>query len=163
VAIVIVWFGLVMVAQAFQEIPKAHCVAVAFGLLPMLASWGLQLVDLALRKGGSSLLEAAPKFGDELAVYGLIAMSQGALLVSMVWAAALAYIVDRRFLPAAVWLLAGAVLSFFGLIHAYELGPAGIANKLGMLAAPEFAASYAAAAMILLGCYFYERRHLSPE
>ncbi len=73
-----------MVAQAFQEIPKSHCIAVAFGLLPMLASWGLQLVDLALRKGGSSLLQAAPKFGEELAIYGLIALSQGALLVSMV-------------------------------------------------------------------------------
>ena len=86
VAIVIVWFGLVMVAQAFQEVPKSHCIAVAFGLLPMLASWGLQLVDSALRKGGSSLLQAAPRFGDELAIYGLIALSQGALLVSMVWA-----------------------------------------------------------------------------
>jgi len=35
VAIVIVWFGLVMVAQAFQEVPKSHCIAFAFGLLPM--------------------------------------------------------------------------------------------------------------------------------
>jgi len=158
VAIVIVWFGLVMVAQAFQEIPKSHCIAVAFGLLPMLASWGLQLVDLALRKGGSSLLQAAPKFGDELAIYGLIALSQGALLVSMVWAAALAYILDRRFLPAAGWLLAGAVLSFFGLIHAYDLNSAGIVNKLGVFAAPEFAISYAAAALFLAGCHFYIRR-----
>ena len=158
VAIVIVWFGLVMVAQAFQEIPKSHCIAVAFGLLPMLASWGLQLVDLALRKGGSSLLQAAPKFGEELAIYGLIALSQGALLVSMVWAAALAYILDRRFLPAAGWLLAGAVLSFFGLIHAYDLNSAGIVNKLGVFAAPEFAISYAAAALFLAGCHFYIRR-----
>ena len=158
VAIVIVWFGLVMVAQAFQEIPKSHCIAVAFGLLPMLASWGLQLVDLALRKGGSSLLQAAPKFGDELAIYGLIALSQGALLVSMVWAAALAYILDRRFLPAAGWLLAGSVLSFFGLIHAYDLNSAGIVNKLGVFAAPEFAISYAAAALFLAGCHFYIRR-----
>ncbi len=158
VAIVIVWFGLVMVAQAFQEIPKSHCIAVAFGLLPMLASWGLQLVDLALRKGGSSLLQAAPKFGEELAIYGLIALSQGALLVSMVWAAALAYILDRRFLPGAGWLLAGAVLSFFGLIHAYDLSPAGIVNKLGIFAAPEFAFSYAAAGLFLVGCHFYNRR-----
>jgi len=59
VAIVIVWFGLVMVAQAFQEVPKSHCIAFAFGLLPC---------DLALRKGGSSLLQAAPKFGQELAI-----------------------------------------------------------------------------------------------
>jgi len=158
VAIVIVWFGLVTVAQAFQEIPKSHCVAVAFGLLPMLAAWGLQLVDLALRKAGSNLLQAAPNFGEELAIYGLIALSQGALLVSMIWAAALAYMLDRRFLPAAGWLMAGAVLSFFGLIHAYALNPAGIVNKLGIFAAPEFAISYAAAALFLVGCHFYIRR-----
>ena len=158
VAIVIVWFGLLTVAQAFQEIPKAHCVAVAFGLLPMLAAWGLQLVDLALRKAGSSLFQAAPNFGEELAIYGLIALSQGALLVSMIWAAALAYMLDRRFLPAAGWLLAGAVLSFFGLIHAYDLNSAGIMNKLGIFAAPEFAVSYAAAAVFLVGCHFYVRR-----
>jgi AGZA family xanthine/uracil permease-like MFS transporter len=158
VAIVIVWFGLVMVAQAFQDIPKSHCIAVAFGLLPMLASWGLQLVDLALRKGGSSLFQAAPKFGEELAIYGLIALSQGALLVSMIWAAALAYILDRRFLPSAGWLLAGAVLSFFGLIHAYDLSSEGIVNKLGIFAAPEFTISYASASLFLAGCHFYNRR-----
>jgi AGZA family xanthine/uracil permease-like MFS transporter len=162
VAIVIVWFGLVMVAQAFQEIPKSHCIAVAFGLLPMLASWGLQLVDLALAQGGSSLFEAAPKFGEELAIYGLIALSQGSLLVSMIWAAALAYMLDRRFLPAAGWMLAGAALSFFGLIHAYALNPSGIVNKLGLLAAPEFSASYAAAALFLLACHFYKQRVPSP-
>jgi AGZA family xanthine/uracil permease-like MFS transporter len=158
VAIVIVWFGLVMVAQAFQEIPKSHCIAVAFGLLPMLAAWGLQLVDLALRKAGSSLLQAAPTFGEELAIYGLIALSQGALLVSMVWAAAIAYMLDLRFLRAAGWLLAGAVLSFFGLIHAYDLNSAGIVNKVEIFAAPEFAISYAAAALFLVGCHFYSRR-----
>ncbi len=163
VAIVIVWFGLVMVAQAFQEVPKSHCIAVAFGLLPMLASWGLQLVDLALRKGGLSLLQAAPTFGDELAIYGLIALSQGALLVSMVWAAAIAYMLDRRFLHAAGWLLAGSVLSFFGVIHAYDLSPAGIVNKLGIFVAPAFCISYAGAALFLAACHFYNQRYPSPE
>jgi AGZA family xanthine/uracil permease-like MFS transporter len=157
VAIVIVWFGLVMVAQAFQEVPKSHCIAVAFGLLPMLASWGLELVDLALRKGGSSLLLAAPKFGDELPIYGLIALSQGALLVSMVWAAAIAFMLDRRFLHAAGWLLAAAALSCFGFIHAYGLSPLGIVNKLGIFAAPRFAISYAVSALFLVGCHFYDR------
>jgi len=98
---VIVWFGLVMVTQAFQEVPKTHCVAVAFGLLPMLACWALELVDLALQKAGSSLFEAARRFGDELPIYGLIALSQGGLLVSMIWAAAIAYMLDRRFLHSA--------------------------------------------------------------
>jgi hypothetical protein len=76
----------------------------------------------------------------------------------MVWAAAIAYMLDRRFLPAAGWLLAGSVLSFFGLIHAYELNSAGIANKLGICAAPEFTISYAAGALFLAGCHFYIRR-----
>lgn len=158
VAIVIVWFDLVMVAQSFQEVPKSHCIAVAFGLLPMLASWGLQLVDLGVRTGGSSLFEAAPKFGQQLAIYGLIALSQGALLVSMIWAAAIAYMLDRRFLHAAGWLLAGAFLSFWGLIHAYTLNSEGVVNKVGVLAAPEFTLSYVACALFLVGCHFYYRR-----
>lgn len=159
VAIVIVWFGLVMVAQAFQEVPKSHCIAVAFGLLPMLASWALELVDLALRKAGSSLFEAAPKFGDELAIYGLIALSQGGLLVSMIWAAAIAFMLDRRFLPAAGWLLAGAALCCFGLIHAYALTPQGIENRIGLFVAPAFASSYFVAAAFLVLCHIYLRDH----
>ena len=158
VAIIIVWFGLVMIAQAFQEVPKSHCIAVAFGLLPMLASWGLQLVDLALRKGGSSLLQAAPMFGDELAIYGLIALSQGALLVSMIWAAAISHMLDRRFLPAGGWLLAAAGLSLFGLIHAYRLNADGVEARLGFFVAPEFTLSYLAAASFLGLCHLLIRR-----
>ena len=51
VAMIVVWFGLVMVAQAFTEVPKSHAIAVAFGLIPILASWAVGLIDLALRKG----------------------------------------------------------------------------------------------------------------
>jgi AGZA family xanthine/uracil permease-like MFS transporter len=158
VAIVIVWFGLVMIAQAFQEVPKSHCIAVAFGLLPMLASWGLQLVDLALRKGGSSLLQAAPKFGDELPIYGLIALSQGALLVSMIWTAAIAHMLDRRFLHTAGWFLAGTGLSLFGVIHAYGLSADGVEAKLGLFVIPGFTLSYLAAALFAVACHFLVRR-----
>jgi hypothetical protein len=102
---------------------------------------------------GSSLLQAGPKFGEELAIYGLIALSQGALLVSMLWAAAIACMLDRRFLHAAGWLVAGAALSSFGIIHAYDLSSAGIMNKLGIFVAPEFAVSYTTAALFLVGCH----------
>lgn len=155
VAIVIVWFGLVMVAQAFQEVPKSHCIAVVFGLLPMLASWALELVDLALRKAGSSLFEAAPRFGDELAIYGLIALSQGGLLVSMIWAAAIAFMLDRRLLASAAWIFAGAILCCFGFIHAYKLTPQGVENHIGLFVSPAFAVSYVLAATFLLLCHSY--------
>ena len=162
VAMVVVWFGLVMVGQAFQEVSKDHCIAVALGLIPMLASWALQLVDLAARKAGSSLFETAPRFGDELAIYGMIALSQGALLVSMVWSAVLAWIFDRRFMQAAVWLFAGSALSYFGLIHAYVLTPQGVGNKIGLFAAPAFVVTYAAGALFLVACHFYAARSARP-
>jgi AGZA family xanthine/uracil permease-like MFS transporter len=165
VTMIVVWFGLVMIGQAFTEIPKAHAVAVAFGLLPMLASWAVELIDLAVRKAGSNLMLTAPLFGDELAIYGLIALSQGALLVSMLWAASLVYLSERRFLPAAGWLFAGSTLSFFGIIHAFSLTANGVENKIGFAAAPSFAFSYALAAAFLVGCHYYHRSFpaLTPE
>jgi AGZA family xanthine/uracil permease-like MFS transporter len=162
VAIVIVWFGLAMVGQAFQEVKPAHCIAVAFGLVPMLAAWALGLVTLAAVKAGSTLYAVAPRFGDELPIAGMIAISQGAILVSMLWAAALAWIFDRRFLEAALWMAAAAGLSFFGLIHAYTLSPEGVENKPGLFAAPAFTLVYAAAALFLVGCHYYVRKVENP-
>ena len=158
VAMIVVWFGLLTVAQAFTEVPKSHAIAVAFGLIPILASWAVGLIDLALRKAGSSLLQGAPLFGEELPIYGLIALSQGALLVSMIWTAAIAFLLDRRFLPAAGWLLAAAGLSCLGLIHAFRITGRGIETILGIFAAPAFALSYLAAAAFLVVFHIYATR-----
>jgi len=80
-----------MIGQAFTEVPKAHAIAVAFRLIPMLAGWAFKLVDLSLRTAGSSLQQCAPLFGNELSIYGLIMLSQGSLLTSMLWAASISY------------------------------------------------------------------------
>jgi AGZA family xanthine/uracil permease-like MFS transporter len=157
VAFVVVWFGLAMVGQAFQEVPAAHSVAVALGLVPMLAQWVTQIVDLSIRKAGADMLTVAPRFGGELAIYGMIALGQGALLVSMIWAAALVWIIERQFVKASAWMFVAAALSCFGAIHAYRLTPQGIENRLGWWVAPEFTLSYAAAAIFLLLCQAYSR------
>jgi AGZA family xanthine/uracil permease-like MFS transporter len=146
------------VGQAFQEVSKEHCVAVALGLVPMLAAWALQLLDLTAHKSGSNLFDVAPKFGEELAIYGMIGLSQGSLLVSMVWAAALAWMFDRRFLLAALWLMVGSVLSCFGVIHAYALTAQGVENRLGFWVAPAFTISYAAGGLFLVACHYYAAR-----
>jgi hypothetical protein len=44
------------------------------------------------------------------------------------------------------------------LSHAYRLDTEGIMNKLRFFAAPEFAISYAVAAIFLVPCHFYVRR-----
>jgi AGZA family xanthine/uracil permease-like MFS transporter len=155
---VIVWFGLVTVAQAFTEVPKSQAIAVVLGLIPMLAQWASGIADTVARAAGSSLAAILPRMGSELALGGLLALGQGGLLTSMLWAAALALVIDRRFAAAAGWMAAAAILSAFGLIHAYALSPAGIEGRIGWAAAPEFALSYAAGAVFLLGCGWYARR-----
>jgi AGZA family xanthine/uracil permease-like MFS transporter len=121
----------------------------------MLAQWVTQIVDLTARESGTNLMSIAPRFGGELAIYGMIALGQGALLVSMIWAAALVWIIERRFLQASAWMLVAAVLSCFGVIHAYRLTAQGIENRLGWWVAPEFTLSYLAAALFLFACYWY--------
>jgi adenine/guanine/hypoxanthine permease len=154
---VIVWFGLVTVGQAFVEVPRTQSIAVALGLIPMLAQWAASIADTVARKAGSSLAEILPRMGTELALGGLLAIGQGALLTSMIWAAAMALIIEQRFVHAAAWMAAAAILSCFGVIHAYALTPAGIEGRLGWDSAPAFALSYSAGAAFLLFCHWYAR------
>jgi AGZA family xanthine/uracil permease-like MFS transporter len=105
--------------------------------------------------------------GGDLAMGGLIALGQGSLLTSMLWSAALALIIQRRFVPAAAWLAAAAGLSAIGIIHAYTLSSNGVESRIGWWVAPEFTLAYAAGAMFLLACawYAHTRRaeYLDPE
>ncbi len=129
-----------------------------WALVPMLAQWVTQIVDLAVRKAGKRLADlVAPRFGGELAIYGMIALGQGGLLVSMVWASALVWMIERRFLRASAWMLVAAVLACFGVIHAFQLTSQGIENHLGWWVAPEFTLSYLAAAGFLVACHAYAR------
>ena len=113
---VIVWFGVITVGQAVTEVPANQAIAVIVGLIPALSQWATGIADTVARKAGSSLMEIAPRMGGDLAMGGLIALGQGSLLTSMLWSAALAFIVQRRFAPAAAWLATAAVLSAFGVI-----------------------------------------------
>ncbi|MCU0241561.1 MAG: NCS2 family permease, partial [Vicinamibacteria bacterium] len=67
---ILIWIGIIITAQAFQEVPKAHALAVAFGLLPALAAWARVLIETALRACGSSLSQSADKFGSDFALRG---------------------------------------------------------------------------------------------
>jgi len=153
---VIVWFGLVTVGQAFVEVPANQSVAVAMGLIPMLAQWATSLLDTVLGKVGSSLEAVMSTLSgsgsSELALGGLISLGQGGLLTSMLWSATLALAVQRKFFQSAAWMGAAAVLSAFGAIHAYVLTPAGVAGRIGWWVGPEFALAYGAGALFLLLC-----------
>jgi AGZA family xanthine/uracil permease-like MFS transporter len=158
VGFIIVWFGVEVIGQAFIESGRRHGAAVAMGLLPLVCSWCLQVVGTCLARSGVTLADAVSRVGSEVPLKGLIAISQGSIMTSMVWAAATSYLLDRRFLMASLWFLGGSVLSFFGFIHTYVLTGAGVENHLGFGVNLSFALSYAVAAVFLFGCELYVRQ-----
>ena len=154
---ILLWIGMIITAQAFQEVPKKHSVAVALGLMPALAAWALLLIETALRKAGASLYDMAPKFGCDLYIYGIISLSQGFMLTCMILSAMMVFVVERQFFKAALWTVAAAVLSFFGVIHAYVLTPSGVQNHFGFGAARAYAIAYLIATLLLLALHRYNR------
>jgi AGZA family xanthine/uracil permease-like MFS transporter len=156
---ILLWIGIIITAQAFAEVPKKHSLAVALGLIPALASWALLLVNTALAKAGTGLFEVAPKFGNDLFIYGIISLSQGFMLTCMVLSSMMAFVIERQFVKAALWMLAGSVMSYFGIMHAYRLVPgAGVVNDLRPGAANDFALMYLVAAGILILLDRYRRK-----
>jgi adenine/guanine/hypoxanthine permease len=155
---ILLWIGLMMMAQTIQETPRSHALAVAMGLLPSLAAWALLLIETTLRVAGMSLVDAVPKFGTQLYLEGVIALSQGFLISSMLLSAILVFVIEGKRLLAAVWLLVAAVLSSLGLIHAYELTALGVENRFGFGEAPAFTWSYLAMGLFLMSWHFWEKR-----
>ena len=74
---------------------------------------------------------------------GLEILGGGATLAGIVLAAITVFIIERDFIKAAAFAAAGAVFTFFGLIHA---------EALGIGRTPSMVISYLGIAVILLAC-----------
>jgi AGZA family xanthine/uracil permease-like MFS transporter len=151
---IVLWIGIVMVAQAFQATPREHAPAVAVGLLPGIAAWGALMLKDGLRAGGlgtsnhpftPALVEVLR--GADVHAHGAFALEQGFLLTSMLWAALTVEVIERRFVRAAFWSWGGAVLSLVGLIHTYGYRQSDTVQELVAGRAWDFALAYG-----LLGC-----------
>ena len=59
-------------------------------------------------------------------------------------------LIERRFARAGAWAAAAALLSAFGVIHAYDLGSGGVTSRFGWMAAPDFFVGY----LFLAGLFF---------
>ena len=149
---ILLWIGIVMTSQAFQASPKPHALAVAMGLIPSLAAWLQVQIETTLRVAGTDLVSTADKFAVQgLYVHGVLALSQGFLITSVIYPAVMAFVIDRKFKQAAGWLAAASLFSAVGLIHAYRLTPGGVENHFAWFtAAPDFAIGYAVGAVLLL-------------
>jgi adenine/guanine/hypoxanthine permease len=121
---ILLYIGVVIGAQAFQATPREHAPAVILALIPNLASWAQTQVDGALNAAGTSAAKVgmAALGGAGVVYHGMELLGGGAILAGMILGAVAAFIIDRAFNRAAVYGLAGAVLSYFGFIHGAKLG-----------------------------------------
>ncbi len=158
---ILLYIGIVIVAQSFQETPREHAPAVALGIVPALAGWGLLMVETGLRAAGKSLFQVGlSRFDQEsLAIHGMISLERGFIFTSMILAAIGVALIERRFARAAAWSLAAALLSAFGIIHAYALTPSGIVSRFGFLAAPDFLIAYLLLAALFSAVGLAARNH----
>lgn len=157
---IVLWIGIVITAQAFQATPREHASAVALGLFPAVAAWGMLIVSQTLGAAGIAMarfdlaeivLRDTGAFSQAgLKLEGLVALSQGFMLTCLVWSAASACLIERQFLRAAIWMSVGAVFSFFGFVHAGELTPAGGVSHIGWATGWQWSVGYLLAAGFFL-------------
>ncbi len=125
---IVLWIGVIITAQAFQTTPREHAPAVAVGLFPAIAAWGLTVVQGAFFAAGAaavsmqSALAAEPNFEvNGFLLHGLLVMERGYIFTCMILAAIAAFLIDRKFYSAALWSLIAAAFAALGLTHAYQL------------------------------------------
>ena len=121
---ILLYIGMLIGAQAFQETPRKHAPAVVLALVPQVAAWGKMLIDNSLGAAGTNAAAVGfDKLGQAGILYqGLGVLGGGAILVSLILAAMAVFIIEREFLKAAAFAAAGAVLSFFGFMHSESIG-----------------------------------------
>jgi AGZA family xanthine/uracil permease-like MFS transporter len=142
---ILLYIGMLIGSQAFQESPKLHAPAIVLSLMPHLAAWGKNQIDNALAAAGTSAQAVGlDKLGKTGVLYeGLTVLGNGAILGGLVLGAIAAYVLDRAFAKAAAFALAGALLTFFGFMHSEAIG-------IGEM--PALAASYLAVSALLFAC-----------
>jgi adenine/guanine/hypoxanthine permease len=150
---ILLYIGLLIGAQAFQAVPRIHAAAVVAAIIPNIASWAQGLMANALsaagttpeRVGESNLAAAGVIYR------GLLILGSGAILAGLVLGAIVTFIIDRRFISASIFALAGSVLSFIGLIHA---------EKVQWNANGQVALGYLLVGLI---CLIFAAAHVAPR
>ncbi len=113
--------GLVVGCDTLDLTPKRHFAAFLIGLAPGLCNWALtEAENLARFVTNPGVVIDWSNSGQEL--YGMWLLGQGYLLTSIIWSATLLYVIDRKYVPASLWMLIAAALSLVGFIHSLEIG-----------------------------------------
>ncbi len=121
---ILLYIGMLIGAQAFQETPRRHAPAIILALVPQIAAWGKTQIDGALHAAGTDISAVGfDKLANQGVLYqGLAVIGGGATLAGVILGSITVFIIEREFDKAAAFALAGTVLTFFGFIHGEAIG-----------------------------------------
>jgi adenine/guanine/hypoxanthine permease len=127
VAPLLVFIGVVMTQYAFQSTPPLHGAAVALALVPHIADLLKKQIDgvlLVVLNQGTIAPEMAISLANSQSVYldSYRLLSNGAILIGLLWGSILAFIIDGNLRGALRFSLVALFLSLVGLIHAGQIG-----------------------------------------
>ena len=153
---IVLWIGIVIVAQSFSVVPQRHIPAVVMGLMPGIAGWGALMAKNALRAAGLGTPDApfspelvAPFEQSDTYITGAFALEQGVIFSAMILATMTVHIIDRHFGKAGLWSLGAAALSMVGVLHSYQWTIADTVIALGWGKGASWAAGYGLLALLL--------------
>lgn len=112
---ILIFIGLEITAQSYQATPKRHYAAVALACAPALAYLAMAFVDEVLAAVSVTFDDLPPPLSAKL--YTLRIISAGFIVTSLLWSSALALLIDRRLIAAAIIFGTASVFSLFGVIH----------------------------------------------
>lgn len=121
---ILLYIGMLIGAQAFQETPKSHAPAIILAFMPHLAAWGKLQIDNALSVAGTSAATLGfDKLGQVGVLYhGLEVLGGGAILGGLMLGAIASLVIERALIKAALFSLAAAAFTFVGLMHGEAIG-----------------------------------------
>ena len=156
---ILIFIGIEITASSFQVTPKKHYAAIAMACLPAIAKLVVLSITPYVVAMGFQFAEP------ELAKSWLYAnvLAGGFIFTSVIWAAATANIIDRKYLAAAIYLAIGGALTLFGVMHSPLAGdqmflPTDLANEevfnpASLAAVRDFAIAYFVMAALMLGLW----------
>jgi len=145
IAPILLYIGMLIGAQAFQETPARHAPAIVLAVAPHVAAWGKVQIDGALGAAGTNAATLGIDKMKQVGVLyeGLTILGGGAIIGGLVLGAIAVFVIDRKFYKAAAFSFAGAVLTFFGFMHG---------EAIGLGESPGVALGYVCVTAWLLGC-----------
>jgi AGZA family xanthine/uracil permease-like MFS transporter len=108
---ILVYVGLEIASQSFRVVAARHYPALALSVLPALAA--LTVVCINAVNGPRPAVDR----NGEVVLLTLRCLQNGFIITSLLWAAALAVLLDGLLLRSAAYLLVAAACALFGVIH----------------------------------------------